>query len=301
MAIRFQLRLLLLPFLTSYLYLSCAPSDNSNSSVLTNMQKSEIDSCAHQLVESINNFDFAIINQAWNNKAFKERFTTLSSAQQSVFDHIFKKDIERTIKVGNLAIIHTVNENQGTARRFDLQHFEHHSELTILLEFSDWFSFFKYRFEHVGGRPVISDYYQFTDDLWYSEKMLNALKMNSKYKAFSTERTQANQALLDYRQYLQQGDSLSALQALYNVPETHQSGNWLSLKKLNLANTLNDSIYAEVLAEEYATNRTIYIQYLYSYYVQDAENLKSVYDVLASELGESEELDSLVKSGSFWR
>ena len=166
-----------LPVLTLLFFVACSKTDSAKSPELTNQQKAEIAKHADQLVNSINSFDFSVINETWSNEAFKLRFTNLTSAQKSTFDHIFKKDIERTIKVGNLAIIHTVNQNQGMAELFDLTHFGSYSEVTLLLKFESWFNFFKYRIEHRKGKSVICDYYQFTDDLWYSEKMLNALKM----------------------------------------------------------------------------------------------------------------------------
>lgn len=288
-----------LPLLSFIFITSCSQPENNERPTLTDEQKSEIAEYSNELVNSINNFDFSVINETWSNEAFKQRFTNLTSAQKSVFDHIFEEDIKRTIKVRNLSIIHTVNETNGSVELFDLEHFDNYSELTLLLTFDGWFNFFKYRIEH-RGNPVICDFYQFTDDLWYSEKMLNALKMNSKYDAFSNQRHQANQAINDHQQFLIRGDTLSALMSLYEVPKTHESGNWLSLKKLNLAANIDDSTYFEVLTQEYQNNGSLYLKYLYNYYTQDSVNLNEIYQLLASELGNSETLDSLVNAGSFW-
>ncbi len=289
-----------IPLITLLFLASCSQTANSEHSVLTEEQKSEIAEYANELVISINNFDFSVINETWSNEAFKQRFTNLTNAQKSVFDHIFEEDIKRMIKVGNLLIIHTVNQNEGNVELLDLNHFDSYSELTLLLVFEGRFDFYKYRIEQRNKQSVITDFYQFSDNLWYSEKIMNALKLNSKYDAFSKERHKVNQAIDNYDQALIHGDSLGALMSLYDVPETHQTGNWLSLRKLNLAASLDDTLYAEVLYEEYEVNKSLYMKYLYNYYVQDSVNLEEIYQLLATELGSSETLDSLVNSGSFW-
>ncbi|MEQ8239197.1 MAG: hypothetical protein RIA69_08275, partial [Cyclobacteriaceae bacterium] len=142
--------------------------------------------------------------------------------------------------------------------------------------------------------------YNYTDNIWYSQKIISNLRLNSQFDAFSDERHLANQSLINSEKQLSIGDTLEALYYLYDIPESHQSGNWLSLRKLKLALSLGDSIMADVMATEYESNKSLYIKYLYNYYIGDTNNLSSTFELLALELGESETLDSLVKSGSLW-
>ena len=181
-----------------------------------------------------------------------------------------------------------------------LDHYDSYSELILLLTFKGVYDFFKYRIEFIKNDPNLTDFYHYTDNLWYSEKVINMLRMNSKYDAFSDQRHQANGAIRASEQALIIGDTLEALYSLYDIPETHQEGNWLILRKLNLAITLGDSVLADVMATEHKNNKSLYMNYLYNYYFGDTATLKSTYELLAAELGESETLDSLITEGYLW-
>lgn len=291
------------PYLQYFVFLlliSCISIDKTEYQLLTDEDKSKIESLSHRLIKSINEFDFSIVNTHWSNDAFKERVSNLTKTQKSVLEHIFEKDLKRTIKVGNLSIIHLINSNQGKASFLKLTHFEYHSELTLLLAFNNSFNLYKYRFQIIKGQPVICDFYQFSDDFWYSQKVINSLKLNSKYKAFSNERREANIALSNSDKQLQRGDTLEALYFLYDIPESHQTGNWLTFKKLTLAQSLGDSIYTGVLVTEFDQNKSLYMKYLYHLYFSDTTELKKVYETLYSQIGKSSTLDSLIDNGSYW-
>ena len=278
---------------------NCSESNNVKKPKLTDKQKKEIHSFSKELIRSINGLEISAINESWSNKAFKSRVSNITRTQQSVFEHIFEKDLKRIIKVENLSIIHEINSGQGNAFFLALNHFEHYSELTLLLTFDKRYDFFKYRIEIIENRPAITDFYQFKDNLWYSEKVVGALRLNSTFKAYSEERNRTNRALKNSEEALRYGDTLEALYFLYDVPEIHQVGNELSMKKLNLALSMGDSIYASVLTTEYMNNKTLYIQYLYNLYFH-SPHLNEVYKLLANELGNSEALDSLIESERFW-
>jgi hypothetical protein len=270
-------------FFLLLLVLSCKNSDKSEFQLLTEEEKTKIESLSHRLITSINEFDFSVVNNHWSNEAFKERVSNITGTQKSVFEHIFEKDLKRTIKVGNLSIIHLINSNQGKASFLKLEHLKDHSELTLLLTFNSSFNFLKYRFQIVKGKPALCDFYQFADNLWYSEKIINSLRLASK----SEER-------------LILGDTLEALNYLYDIPESHQTGNWLTFKKLNLAQSLGDTIYSSVLVTEFENNKSLYVKYLYHLYFSDSSDLETVYSILSKEIGESVTLDSLISSRSYW-
>ncbi len=132
---------------------------------MTEEEKIKIESLSNRLITSINEFDFSVVNNYWSNEAFKERVSNITGTQKSVSEHIFEKDLKRTIKVGNLSIIHLINSNQGKASFLKLEHLKDHSELTLLLTFNSSFNFLKYRFQIVKGKPALCDFYQFADNL----------------------------------------------------------------------------------------------------------------------------------------
>ncbi|WP_420583278.1 hypothetical protein [Reichenbachiella sp.] len=290
--------------ITTLLLILVAISSCSNKKTetepLTAEHKAKIVGLSKDLIKSINDFDFSIVNSTWSNKAFKDRVSNITGTQKSVFEHIFEKDLKRKIKTGNLSIIHHINSTNGAASFFNLDHKDHHSELTILLTYNDNFNFFKYRIEIENQKPVLSDSYNFRDNLWYSEKIINSLRLASKHNAFSNDRRETNIAIHNSDQELLKGDTLEALYYLYDIPTTHQTGNWLSFRKLTLAQSLSDSVYASVMVTEYENNKSLYMKYLYHLYFSDSTDLEKVYDILSEELGESKTLDSLVSSGSFW-
>lgn len=286
-------------FILVFLF-ACSEPKKPDRAILTPEQQSEIESISNELINSINGFEFSVINNCWNNEAFKERVSThLNKPQKSLLNHIFEKDLRMTIKTGNLSIIHQVNSDNGKISFFSLTHFDFHSELTLLLTFDGRFNFFKYRIEFINNKPAITDFYHYKDNLWYSEKIVNMLRLNSKFDAYSDERHQANRAVLVTERALNNGDTLAALYSLYDIPETHQLGNGLSMMKLNLAFSLGDSIYANVLATEYDKNKSLYMKYLYKLHF-DSANLNSVYELLTTELGNSAALDTLIKQQNYW-
>ena len=293
---RFTISTIILTFL-----FGCSEPKETKHPKITPEQQVQIGSFSNELIKSINDFDFSVINNSWNNEAFNERISNqITKTQQSVLEHFFDEKIGRTIKFGNLNIIHRVNSDHGEVSLLRLDHLERHSELILLLTFEGIYDFFKYRIEFIGNKPSITDYYNYADNIWYSQKIISTLRLNSKFDAFSDERHLANQSLLNSKKQLSIGDTLEALYYLYDIPESHQTGNWLSLRKLNLAMSLSDSIMADVMVTEYQKNKSLYIKYLYNYYIGDTTNLNSTYELLALELGESQTLDSLVNNGSLW-
>lgn len=266
---------------------------------LTDGERQQIAALTDQLITSINGFDFAVVNNTWSNTAFKRRIVNITNTQQSVLDHLFEEDLKQTIKFGNLSIIHEVNDGRGKASLLNIQYFDYHAEALILLSFPETFHFCKYRIEMVKGSPVLSDFFQLKDNLWYSQRLMSTLKVNSQYDAFSEERQQANLAMDASTEALNAGDTLLALQYLYEVPDVYEVGSWLSVKKIDLAANLADTIFSSVIYTEYQSNQSLYVQYIYNYYF-DTTALSSTYQSLEKELGVTGSLDSLVSANKVW-
>ena len=279
---------------------ACGEVKKSDSQKLNDLDRKKIESLSTRLINSINGYDFSIINSSWNNDFFKSRVVNLNKTQRSVFEHYFQKEIKRTIKVGNLSIINQVNDGNGKVARLNLQYFDYHAELTLLLTFEKRFDFFKYRIEMYEDIPVISDFYHFKDNCWFSEKLINLLHLSTKFDGTSEVRRMANQALTASEKYLNYGDTIGALNALDGFPEAFRIGNSLSLRRLEVALMIDDSMYTQVLEKEFESNKNLYIQYLYGMHFYDNNRLDDVYRLLSQEFGKSEKLDSLVSCGHYW-
>ncbi|MFY0593839.1 hypothetical protein [Roseivirga sp.] len=280
---------------------SCTNSEKANKVALTDEAQNRIQSYSEELIGSINNFEFSIINNSWDYSAFRVRVSEkINKTQRSVLNHIFDDNLRMTIKSGNLSIVHRINSEKGHVSLIRLKHFEYYSELTLLLTYDGYFNFFKYRIEFIQNSPKLTDYYDYSENLWYSEKIKSVLELNSKYIAHSPERRQANLALDQSRLALQAGDTLEALYLLYDIPDSHSKGNSLSLRKLGLAVTLGDSIFSDVLFTEFDRNQSTFMKYLYHYYESDTTNLKLTINLLSKQLGGSSKLDSLFEQGYLW-
>ncbi|WP_339810224.1 hypothetical protein [uncultured Imperialibacter sp.] len=280
---------------------ACSKTGVTDRPSLTPDQKTKIESFSQELVRSINGFDFSVINNSWDYQAFKDRISDrVNRTQKSVLSHIFEKELKSKIKDGNAQIVLRVNTDNGKVSPLRLNQFDHHSELLLLLTFDNTFDFFKYRIEYINNQPRVTDFYSYADNRWFSEKLIDLLKLSTKYDAFSSDRHEANAAIAASEQALILGDTLDALYNLYEVPGSHQEGNWLSLRKINLAVTLGDSVLAEVLTAEHDSNNSLYINYLYNYYFGDTTELDLTYKLLATELGDSQVLDSLIHAGYLW-
>lgn len=286
-------------FFLMYLAGCSEPKEEQTQTLLSEVEKQQIEKLSHRLVKSINSQDFSVINESWSDDHFMVRVSTESKTQRSVLSHIFKTQIKQIIKTGNISIILDINTYNGKAYLCKVNHFDSHSEVILLLSFDDRFDFFKYRIEMQGTKPVISDFMTLTEDLWYSEKISLDLKINARFEAYSEERQIANSGISSAQYYQDIGDNESALDALMSIPRSYHGGNIISIEKLIIASEIGPETYVKVLKSEFQHNKSLYMKYLYHYYV-DTVNRKTFNYELKQEIGDPKTLDTLVLSGRFW-
>ena len=268
---------------------------------LTNTEKTQLKDFGNKLEKSINNYEYELIKNSWNNSVFRKRVKGLAKTEQTVFDHYFDKDFGTKIENENIDLVNKLKFNSGKIFFSKIIFYPKHAEIVFTMLFNQNVDFWKYRVELVNTIPQLTDYYSYRDELWKSRNMKNLIRLNARYTATSQKRHQTNRSLTEYAEYLRYGDSLSALESLYKVPETHLIGNGLSLKRINLAYNLGDSILAYSLERERELNQSIYIRYLYGYYFYDTLELNNVFGELKDELGISNQMiDSLVQLDYFW-
>ncbi len=283
------------------LVVGCSKSKTENNIALTIENKEAIELYAQQLAKSINDYDHTLIRNSWSNEAFAKRVKNLNKVQRNVFNYIFDKEIKDEIKFNNISLVSHVNLEKGKIHASNIQHFDSHSEITLLSIFDDSYNFIKYRVEIINNKPYLCDLFDLKSGIWYSQSVKNVINLNSRYDMFSEERRQANLAMRSSNHELRKRDTLSALYYLYEIPETHWVGNGLSLMKLNLALGVSDSTYGEVLETEFEHDQSLYLKYLYYRYWDDSVNLNNVYNTLKGQTGGDIKLDSLIKNESFWR
>lgn len=268
---------------------------------LTETEKAQLKEFGNKLTTSLNKYEYDLIRNSWNNAVFRKRVRGLNKAEQTVFDHYFDKDFGTKIKNENIDLVNKIKFNEGRIYLNKIIFYPTYAELVFTLQFLQNIDFWKYRVELINNTPRLTDYYSYRDELWQSENMKNLIRLNARYTAGSKERTQVNRGIMEAEEYLRYGDSLSALESLYKVPETHLIGNGLSLKRIRLAYEMGDSIFAYSLEQERKLNKSIYIRYLYGYFFYDTLTLNNVFSELKEELGISNQMvDSLVELNYFW-
>jgi hypothetical protein len=288
------------------LLLVCFSCKNENEkkiiNVLGNSDKDLIKTFANNLYISINNYEYELIRSSWDNELFRKRVNKLTKTEQTVFDYYFDKEFATVILNENIDLVNKLKFNTGKLFFSKITYYPTHAEIIYSLRFAKNVDFWKYRVELINNIPKLTDYYSFRDEIWQSQNIINIIRLNSRYTATTKERQQANRSLMESDKYLLHGDSLFALQLLYEIPETHLIGNALSLKRINLAFKLNDTIFASVLIREKEFNKSTYISYLYGYYFYDTIELDKVFYKLEQELGTKNMiLDSLKTLNYFWR
>lgn len=287
----------LLVFVKVFL-ISC--QSNPEIPALSEAQKAKIEQASVSLVKSMNSYEYDQINTIWSDKGFKERLKGITKTQQTVFEHLFKTKIRMMIKSGNLSMVNSIFDFGGELQIMSIDHFERHSELSLLLMVGDVFEFFKYRVEWIGNRPALVDYKNIRNDLWFSEAIVRDLQLNSKYDAFSKERAEANKAMMLYETAKAGGHYQAALDALEMIPESHRKGDWYRLMRIEMSMLIGGPIFSSVLQEEYDQSKGLYIQYLHLLNKSDSTGMQLIREKMAlSDRGEAA-FDSLIQSGAFW-
>jgi hypothetical protein len=269
---------------------------------LSETEKKTIKDFAFSLTKSINKYEYEFIEKVWDNELFKQRVKASNEIERSLLSHFFEEKLGKQVYYVNVDLINKLKFNNGKLKLSKIIYYQRHAEIIYSMIYDRNVDFWKYRIELKDSVPKLTDYYSYRDEFWQSENVKNFLRLNTKYTAVSKERQQANGSLIQSDKYLVYGDSIRALEVLYDIPSTHTIGNAISLKRINLAFEISDTTFASVLLKEKELNNSLYINYLYAYYFTDSLELDHVLGELNQELGiKSDLLDSLCTLNYFWK
>ena len=98
------------------------------------------------------------------------------------------------------------------------------------------------------------------------------LKINARFESYSEERQIANSGISTAQYYQDIGDNESALEALMSIPRSYHGGNIISIEKLIIASEIGPETYTKVLRSEFQHNKSLYMKYLYHYYVDTVKS-----------------------------
>jgi hypothetical protein len=266
---------------------------------MSNEDKKLIEGFGKKLVNSFTAMDFTVFKTAWSDQLFKDRLKSLNEVQTAVFDNFYEESLKLSIKVQNSELINRIMELNGSAHLTRTDHFASHSELTLLFIYGGTYDFLKYRVELLGNKVKISDYYNYKEEAWFSESIIQMALLNSKFRAGSEERTLVNTTIMYSDRALAKGDIETALEVLNDIPVKIFKGNYLSFKKLNIAAQLDADVFTSVLQKEYESNKSPYIKYMYGLYLDSSEFI-IIEKQLAIQTNSKIALDTLNENGYLW-
>lgn len=257
--------------------LSCSSQDRQ----LTAEEKSEINVFVSNLTASIQNLEYDFLRSSFNHEAFKQRVSEYIDADLTAFKYIYDEKIKIEVDIANNELINKQKYSNGEIKHLSTEFRRSHAEVSYLLFFDKSFSLLKYRIEKYGPKLILSDYFMFTQNVWASEYMSHIALVNKRHLAGSENRIKANKNFRLYRESIALGDSSTALYYLNKIPETHQVGNYLSLLKIRCAAGVSDTVFVEVLITEQETQKSLYLDYLTSYYLSDSLEFEKVCGMLS--------------------
>lgn len=290
-------RIILLIFLLSLFSCTQKKGETENAN-LNQKQIDLIKDFAAKMTISINQYQYDFVRNAWDKNAFETKVVGLNEFEQSIFNRFYDKELSKNIENANIDLVNKLKYSNGKIILTNMKIFDNFVEATYSMIFDNGVDFCKYRIEIINEKPKLSDFYSFRDEIWQSQNVKNIIRLYSKH----AQKKETYMSILYSEKALQMRDSLTALEYLYNIPPTNLTGNYLSIRKINLAQAINDSILAQVLVSEFEMNKSIYIKYLYSHYFNDSILLQEVFEKLGKEVGGNNSvLDSLKTSNYLWK
>lgn len=263
---------------------------------LTKEEKEQIVKFAIDLKKSMNNYQYDLIQKSWDGNAFMKRVKGLNKTERRALNSYFKTQLKSSLELANTNVINQLKYNNGRVKLAKVKQFQRHSELTYTLVTGEHIRFVRYLVKMINGVPKLCDYFILKENFWFSQKIKSLVKLEVGGNKYDNLRI--SNALVSSDRLKQKGQISEAFEVLYEVPSTSMPGNYISHKKLDLAYALNDTIYLEVLMEEYEANKSPHIRYLYHWFFQDTADYMNILDSLAINTGEEQIIDS-VKAGYY--
>lgn len=267
---------------------------------LSEENRTAIKISSSRLVASLTDHDFAVFRKLWSEKRFKNRIRNLTNPQKSVLKWYLDKRLAIDILNWNNEMVTSLSLNSGMAKVSRIQHFPNYSEVVVSFAHGTFADFIKYRFEIENNQPVVSDYFVYKENEWFSDLIKNNLNWNSNNNAYSEGRRDLWQAISLSNGALEAGDTLSAIRLLDTKIVKDFTGNGLLIKKLNLASLYDPILFEEMLAGEVAQNQTLYMRYTLAYYQLDTIQMTKICNELVKVTGEDTLVDSLRSFKYFW-
>lgn len=288
-------------FLLIFLVIGCTENQESPKARLSKSEKEKILEFSQKLQSSINEYDYTLIRNAWSNPLFVKEVGNLTSTQKTVFDYFWKEEWANLILNNNIDIINLLKYNNGTIKISKLEDLNSHYFINFSLLFNSFYvDFIRYKVEIENDEPKLSDFYSFKTDKWMSQRLRELMNLATMYPSSSTERRTAYAAMNASQQQMKTGDTLEALNQLNRVHKSFANVYEVSFQRMQIAEYLPDSVYYNVLLNEFQNNKSRYIKYRYTCAFGDKDEILGIMQKLADDTGEIDFIDSLLYQRYYW-
>lgn len=301
-----RLRNLHFPVIISMLLIITGCNRTTGKSQLPPYSESEkqlIKTFAHELTDAINRYDYTFMEKSWDYDLFVRRVKVGNQLERNMLHHLLEeRGGKKQVYYVNIDLINKLKERNGRVTFSKIIYYPRHAEVIYTMLVDKSVDFWKYYIQLSDGNPKLSDYYTYKSEKWQSDNIAEFLELNAEYTAVSKERWATNIALQEAEEHIANKSYEEALSAMYSIPETHHIGNVISMKRLELASHISDTVFAEVLLKEQDVNNSLYIQYLYAYHFGDTLVYEEVFSRLQKELGITNAmLDSMQAMNYTWQ
>lgn len=288
--------------ITTIFILSCSSKQEPEKKVLNfnDTEKNKIEQFSKNLRNSLNKYEYKFFVTSWDKPSFDAHFSKETKIAKNILNNYLDETVRKEISHFQLDFVDRLAENNGTIKLTKINHRGLHSVISFAVSYDIFVDFIQFRVELVNNEPKLTDIYSFRSDDWISNNLKRDLKLNIKYKAGSTERKQANIALIGYKKALESKDFLSALMSLNSIPKSHVN-DFTTLQKLSTAININEDFYKNELDKNAVSSKNLCISYLYASFYQDTTQLNIICEELTNSIGECDEINKLQSGEKFWQ
>lgn len=289
--------------LLSVIFFSCS-SDEEEVEIheLTKEEKLILKDFSKQLTSSIVDYKYEFLRNSWDEVLFKKKVQNLNQTQSIVMDYWFK-ELNMSLSF-ETHLVDVSNKIRYEGWRFiDVSNKFSKDHLIIQYTFgyNNALIFSHYYVELVDDKPRVTDIKNVKHDKWFSDVVENLIRLNSKYPPRSKAVREFNLLRMQSEKSLLEGDTLAALNYLYDVPSELSDALLLSDKKIEIASYLHDSIFYSVLFTELEGTKRFYYDYLMTYHSLDTLKMDEITSKINEQTGVNEEyLDSISSFKYFW-
>ena len=283
-------------------FFGCQEEKKAKQITLSPEQKIKLMNFAHKMENGIMSGDYDVFHKHWNEELLKMRMGKLSKRERVAFKEYYNKHWKFDVNMANLDLINAVKYNEGKIEVTKIDSFSTHVEGTYAYQFSgEKVDFVKYRFELKDSSIVISDRYDFRNEVWLSKNIKKFIRDWTEVPLTAPSRIDYFNNLAQYDRNINDGKYNNALNYLNQIPKPFSNYYSVSLMKLETAIEVSPELYHRTLEEELKYNKFEYLKYLRTIALEsDEAKYNEYFASLSKKVGPTSLVDSLYTGSYYW-